>query len=49
MTEREAIIELATLLAGVIQRMGAAYGSPENWRQDFTRAVKVFEAMSRPT
>ena len=42
-TEKEAIRELATLLAEVIRRMGASYGSPEAWRTDITRAVKVFE------
>jgi len=39
--------DLATLQAGTIQKMGAAYGSSEDWRRDFTEAVKIMEAASR--
>lgn len=40
------IIELATLIAETIRRMGAAYGSADEWRRDVTRAVRVAERLS---
>lgn len=43
----QALIELATLLAEVIRRMGAAYGSSEDWRRDLTRCVKIHEQLFR--
>jgi len=45
MTKQEAedVRDLATLVYEVIRRMGAAYGSPEDWRRDLTTAVKVME------
>jgi len=45
MTKQEAedVRDLATLVYEVIRRMGAAYGSPEDWRRDLTTAVKIME------
>ena len=37
------IRDLAELVADIIRRMGASYGTPRDWRQDFTRAVKIME------
>lgn len=45
--EREAIRDLAMLTAEIIRRMGAAYGSPEDWRRDITKAVGIMESLSR--
>jgi hypothetical protein len=45
MSEKQAIVELATLVAGIIQRMGASYGASEEWRSDFKRAVLIYEAL----
>jgi hypothetical protein len=42
-----AIRELADLTAELIRRAGTAYGPSEDWRNGFTRAVKVSESMSR--
>lgn len=39
--------DLASLLAEVIRRAGAAYGSPEEWRRDITVAVKIMERNHR--
>jgi hypothetical protein len=35
--------DLASLLAEVIRRMGAAYGHSDEWRADFTKAVQIME------
>lgn len=42
----ESLRDLACLQAGIIQKMSAAYGSPDTWRHDFTQAVKIMERMS---
>jgi hypothetical protein len=39
----EAIRDLASLVAEVIRRAGASYGSPDDWRRDITTAVKIME------
>lgn len=38
-------IELATLLAEVVRHTRTSYGSPEEWRRDFTRAVNIYQAL----
>ena len=44
MTERDKDIrDLASLLAQVVRRAGAAYGSPEDWHRDFTEALRIME------
>jgi hypothetical protein len=45
--ENKQIQELATLVAEIIRRMGASYGSAEDWRADFRRAVKIMEEASK--
>jgi hypothetical protein len=35
--------DLASLVAEIIRKMGAAYGPPEEWRRDITKAVKIME------
>ena len=37
------IRDLASLLANVIRRMGASYGSQDDWRRDITAAVQIME------
>jgi uncharacterized protein YheU (UPF0270 family) len=37
------IRDLATLVAEIIRRMGADYGSSEDWRRDITTAVRIME------
>ncbi len=37
------IRDLAMLVANIIRRMGADYGSPEDWRLDITAAVQIME------
>lgn len=37
------IRDLASLVAGIIQRMGASYGSGDDWQRDFIVAVKIME------
>ena len=44
MNRDEEIRDLASLLAEVIRRAGAAYGSPQDWRRDFTQAVKISDS-----
>jgi hypothetical protein len=41
------ISDLAVLVAEIIKRMGAAYGSPDDWRRDITTAVKIYEGISQ--
>ena len=43
-TTTEQVRDLATLLAEVIRRMGAAYGSTDDWHRDYTHAVKIMES-----
>ncbi len=44
--QNEEIRDLASLVAEIIRRMGAAYGSAEDWREGFTVAVKILESAS---
>ena len=39
--------DMAMLLAEVIRRMGASYGSADDWRRDVTTAVRVMELAAR--
>jgi hypothetical protein len=44
--EWEAIRDLASLTAEMIRRMGASYGSAEEWREGITLAVRIMERAS---
>ena len=44
--EWEAIRDLASLMAEMIRRMGASYGSAEEWREGITLAVRIMERAS---
>ena len=39
----EDLRDLASLVAQLIRKMGAAYGPPDEWRRDITTAVKIME------
>lgn len=43
MNFNEDIRDLATILAEVIRRMGASYGSREDWRIDLAKCVSIME------
>ena len=45
MTTNDAVIELSTIVAGIIQRAGASYGSPEDWRTDMQRCVNIYQQL----
>jgi len=41
------LLDLSGLVAETIRRAGASYGSREDWRRDFTRAVKIEESICK--
>jgi hypothetical protein len=43
----KSLIETSGLVAELIRRSGASYGSAEDWRRDFTAAVEATNALVR--
>ena len=41
LVQDEALREIASLTAGIMSRLGASYGAPEEFRRDFSRAVQI--------
>lgn len=39
--------DIASFIAEIIRRMGAAYGDAEAWRRDYTAAVEIMNRASR--